>query len=139
MIRRGTRARRGGRIARVALTILAGLTAAGVTLVGTPPAGAAGDPPRVGERVGLNGSSTLLWEDDASRQAELDAVVAAGARWTSIDVDWNSIQPDDEFGFDWSVTDRVVREAATRGLHVVGMLAYSPPWARPSDCPADTT
>jgi hypothetical protein len=109
-------------------------------LLSVPRPAAAADPlPTVGERVGIGASSTLLWEDDASRQAELDAIVAAGARWTSVDFDWNSIQPDGPDTFDWSVTDRVVREAADRGLHLMGMLAYAPRWAAIDACPATTT
>ncbi len=126
--------------ARTLVGAALGVSLALAGIVGATSAGAAtAAPVAVGERVGVDAGSAILWEDDASRQAELDAIVATGARWFSVDVDWNSIQGTGPFGFDWTATDRVVREANERHLEIIGMLAYSPPWARPADCPAGTT
>ncbi len=95
--------------------------------------------PAIQDRIGVAAGSAILWEDDASRQAELDAIAATGARWFSIDVDWPSIQPTGRYEFDWSVTDTVVREAKARDLLLIGMIGYSPDWAQPASCPSGTT
>ena len=85
-------------------------------------ASAAAAEPSVGDRVGVDAGSGILWEDDAQRQADLDAIAATGAKWFSLDVDWNSVQSTGPFEFDWHVTDRVVREAHARGLSLIGMV-----------------
>lgn len=121
---------------------IAGLTlalAVPISVLGPTAAAADSAAPPVGERVGIGASSRLLWEDDVSRQTELDAIAATGARWTSVDVDWPSIQPDGPDAYDWSVTDRVVREAADRDLRIIGVIAYAPRWAVGAHCPRDTT
>ncbi len=129
----------GRRWATVALSVGVIAGALGSAVVDVAPAAAAGTASSVGDQVGVDAGSGILWEDDAARQADLDAIAATGAKWFSVDVDWNSVQNNGPFEFDWQVTDRVVREAHARGLSVIGMLGYSPPWARPADCPADTT
>lgn len=105
---------------------------------GPPPATApptTGSTAGVASRVGMAGGWSILWEDDAARQRELDAIAATGATWFSMDVDWNSIQGNGPNSFQWDVaTDRVVREARARGLTILGMLGYSPPWARRPAC-----
>lgn len=111
----------------------------GSTVRAAGAADAAPTPVGVGQRVGVDAGSAILWESDTDRQAELDAIARTGARWFSVDVDWNSIQPDGPLAFNWSVTDRVVREASARHLEIIGMLAYSPPWARATNCPRNTT
>ena len=87
------------------------------------------------QRFGFNPGSGILWMDDDTRQRELDAIAATGARWIALDFDWNSIQGDGPDSFRWDrSTDTVVREAHARGLRIVGSLAYSPPWARRAEC-----
>jgi hypothetical protein len=58
-------------------------------------------------------------------------MVAAGAKWLRTDIDWWLVQPQRDV-FDWSLVDRVVNAASARGLQIVGMIGYTPPWARPS-------
>ena len=80
-----------------------------------------------------------MWESDADLARDLDAIVAAGATRTGFDIDWNSIQDAGPNTYWWHATDRVVLAARQRGLIVGGGLDYSPTWARPVDCPANTT
>lgn len=115
------------------------LGGAGSTPPGRP-LGADGKPSRNAtnanaQRFGFNPGSGILWMDDATRQRELDAMAATGARWIALDFDWNSIQGDGPDSFRWDrSTDTVVREAHARGLRIIGSLAYSPPWARRAAC-----
>src|SRR5438094_2187119 len=64
----------------------------------------------------------------------LDAYVNIGAKWARFDFSWNSIQAAGPNSYDWTATDAVVAAAAARGIRVLGVLAYTPPWARPSNC-----
>jgi polysaccharide biosynthesis protein PslG len=58
-------------------------------------------------------------------------MVAAGATWLRTDVDWWLTQPHDPSAFNWGPVDRVIHAARARGLRVIGMIGYTPPWARP--------
>ncbi len=107
---------------------------------GTGPIAGNGSPSRNvananAQRFGFNPGSGILWMDDATRQRELDAIAATGARWIALDFDWNSIQGDGPDSFRWDrSTDTVVRQAHARKLRIIGTLAYSPPWARRAAC-----
>jgi len=93
----------------------------------------------VASRAGIAPGSEILWESDADLARDLDAIVAAGATRVGLDIDWNSIQDAGPSSYWWHATDRVVLAARQRGLVVDGGLGYSPSWARPADCPANTT
>ena len=104
-----------------------------------------GQPPRlrvvsgteVASRAGMSAGPELLWESDDEQNADLAGITESGATWVEIDVDWNSIQGDGPFSFRWDrAMDRVVLNARAHGLNILGMAAYSPPWARGPSCPA---
>lgn len=59
-------------------------------------------------------------------------MASLGARWVRLDIDWSVIEPE-RGRFDWSDHDRLIDAASSAGLEVLGMLAYSPAWARPPD------
>ena len=91
----------------------------------------------VADRAGISVGIDLLWESDAKRNADLDAVKQAGATWIAIDVDWKSIQGDGPFSDRWDRgLDATVIAARLHGLKILADITYSPPWARGADCPA---
>jgi hypothetical protein len=102
-------------------------------LVGVTAAGAV-----TGDNVGMSASHTLLWETENERQADLNAIQLSGAKWLAVDVDWASIEYQNN-KYRWGPLDNVVLAAKARGLKVLGIVAYSPAWARGPDCPAGTT
>ena len=104
----------------------------------TPGVRASGPQGLLGERVGLSAGSTLLWDSASVRSRKLDAAAASGARWLEFDIDWNSIQNGGPTSYWWDATDRVVLDARARGLKLLGMIGYTPWWARPGNCPPDT-
>ncbi len=90
----------------------------------------------IAQRAGLSAGPGILWESDADQAADLDAIAASGAKWINLDIDWNHIQYDGPTTWSWNAaTDRVVLNARARGLNIIGTAAYTPPWARTSDCP----
>jgi hypothetical protein len=89
-----------------------------------PPAGAASP-----FGVSLDNPEYL---DPATRNRELDSMVAMGAKWVRFDVKWSDVQWDGRTVFDWSKYDPLVDGARSRGLRVLANLAYSPSWARPA-------
>jgi polysaccharide biosynthesis protein PslG len=90
----------------------------------------------VAGRAGIAMGGDLLWESDAQRNADLDAVTRAGARWIAVDVDWKSIQGDGPFSLRWDRgLDAAVLAARAHGLQIFASIVYTPPWARAADCP----
>jgi hypothetical protein len=86
-------------------------------------------------RAGLAAGVEVLWESDADQNADFAAIAATGAKWTTLDIDWNSIQGDGPDSFRWDrATDRAVLNARAHGLSIIGVASYSPPWARVSGC-----
>jgi hypothetical protein len=82
-----------------------------------------------GERAGFTEGASIGGREGATLEAELAGIAATGARYLRIDVDWSAIEQ--ERGTpDWSVVDRIVDGARTCGLEVIGLLAYTPQWAR---------
>lgn len=99
------------------------------------------EPTAAARRMGIVLGHMSTWATDASLARDLDSIVAAGATWVSIPVDWPSIEVDpgrfqwDDYGT--GGLDRTVRMARERGLEVFGVVAYSPPWARAAGCGND--
>ena len=91
----------------------------------------------VAARAGISVGVDLLWESDAQRNTDLDEIVAAGAKWVAIDVDWKSIQGDGRDSFRWDRgLDATVMAIRLHGLSILADVTYSPPWARRADCPS---
>ena len=62
---------------------------------------------------------------------ELDGYRAVGARWIRVDVNWNVVQAQGPRSWNWAPFDRVILGARGRGIKVLGMIGYTPAWARP--------
>ncbi|MDT3395195.1 cellulase family glycosylhydrolase [Streptomyces sp. B1866] len=88
-------------------------------------------------RVGISYGDRLVWMSDRDLTAALDDAVMVGARWVRADLAWRDVQPDGPDGYRWQPFDRVVAAAGARGLNVLAVLAYTPPWARPGGCGSD--
>ena len=120
----------------VIIVVAIGMPATNV-VAGQPAAAVAISTIDVGARAGIDAGPTVLWESDADQAATLDAIAASGGKWMSLDIDWNHIQYDNRDTWRWNAaTDRAVLASRERGLSLIGMAAYSPPWARTADCPA---
>ena len=61
--------------------------------------------------------------------SDLATVESSGAGWVRTDIDWSGVERQ-RGTFDWHDVDRVVAAADAHGLRVLGMLAYTPDWAR---------
>jgi hypothetical protein len=62
---------------------------------------------------------------------ELSDLQTLGVRWLRLDIAWSTIQAGGPSAYDWSRYDPPVGGAVAHGMNVDGMLAYTPPWARP--------
>ncbi|MFQ6081977.1 MAG: cellulase family glycosylhydrolase [Candidatus Aminicenantia bacterium] len=58
----------------------------------------------------------------------LSMIKNAGIKWIRIDFLWYEIEPKNNY-FNWSIIDSVVNNARSKGLSILGVLAYTPSWA----------
>lgn len=90
--------------------------------------------PDLPRRTGITFGSALYRWPAASVRAALDDVRRLHMSWIRVDLSWTEVQPVSPDRFDWRKLDLVVREAATRKLSVLGLLTYTPGWARAAGC-----
>lgn len=84
--------------------------------------------------TGISMGGYLPGLPDAQRAAVLDDAAALGVSWIRTDFSWSQIQPDGPSTYSWSKHDAVVQQAKARGLSVLPILDFTPPWARPAGC-----
>jgi hypothetical protein len=82
---------------------------------------------RYAERVGF--ASHTSYMDEGEGHALLARASGIGVRWIREDFPWSVIEGRGKGQFDWSVPDRVMRNAARLGINVVAMAGYTPGWA----------
>jgi polysaccharide biosynthesis protein PslG len=94
--------------------------------------------------VAAGGSLQYSSKDDQLEYFEL--LEALGVHWIRFDFSWSDIQRNGEHAYDWQKYDALVEHANRYGVNVLGMIGYTPYWARNSVCdysdkcePADPT
>jgi len=83
---------------------------------------------------GIAAGSSLTDLSPQELDARLSGIAASGATWIRFDFDWSHIQPDNANSFDWSTYDNLVAESRKYNLQVLGLITYTPAWARASNC-----
>lgn len=88
----------------------------------------------IGEQAtyGFSPGADIRHLSDASLSDDLAAMLEVGASWIRLDIDWSIIEPEPG-RYDWDETDRLVEQATANGLQVLGLLTYTPSWARPPE------
>ncbi len=86
---------------------------------------------------GIAAGSGLPGLSDAALDKRLSGIAGLGATWVRLDFDWASIQPSGPTDYKWTTYDKIVAAAAKYHLNVLGIVTYTPSWARPSDCRDD--
>jgi len=71
----------------------------------------------------------MSWMSDIDADRELDAAAKAGATWQRIHIDWSRVEPMPG-AFNWGYVDHWIDGAWGRGLRPLGMILYTPEWAR---------
>lgn len=85
------------------------------------------------EAKGFSIGTTLFWKSNEEVDVKLNRakILANSVR---IDMDWAVIQPTETGPWEWRETDRIVNAATRRGLGVVALVGFAPPWARDPAC-----
>jgi hypothetical protein len=100
--------------------------------VGNPPASATGTNAFGADMFGIASGGGIVAQPGALQAHELSLDHAAGAKWIRIDINWAQVQPNGPQSYDWSAIDSTIRGAEADGTNVLGVLVYSPAWARPA-------
>jgi polysaccharide biosynthesis protein PslG len=101
------------------------LAAAAAVLLAGSSTSQAGNP-----RFGIASGGGLQWLPPDELARELDGYVELGAQWLRFDFNWSGMEPEPGV-YSWWRHDSVVETASARGLSVLGLIAYTPAWARP--------
>lgn len=78
---------------------------------------------------GFSVGAPQIWMSPEDADRELDAAAKTGATWMRVLIDWHAIEPE-KGEFYWSYVDHWVDGAKQRGMRVLGLIAYTPEWAR---------
>lgn len=98
-----------------------------------PPAPPGPADPVAAPAIGLAYGDELPGMDAAGLASALDDAVTVGGT-VRLDVSWADVQHDGPGVWDWSGLDRVLAATRARGLDVIGVVAYTPAWARVAGC-----
>jgi polysaccharide biosynthesis protein PslG len=131
LVRRGASARGIARVTTVVVLVLAASFAASVASAeGAEPRGSR-QLARAASPFGIASGGSLHWLASADLSRELDGYAELGARWLRFDFNWSAIERERGV-YDWSRHDAVIEAARARGVNVLGLIAYTPAWARPA-------
>ena len=81
---------------------------------------------------GISPGGAIQNQDATTLGRDLDTLQSAGSKWLRIDINWAQIQAGGPTSYNWGPIDRVVQGATSRGMNVLGVIVYTPNWARPS-------
>jgi hypothetical protein len=107
----------------------------------TPPlsldADSAGPAVTGSNRFGIAAGCCIQWLSPTELARQLDDYRALGVRWLRFDMAWSGVQEGGRDSYNWAPYDALVRAANSRGIKLLGMIGYTPAWARPTDCRSD--
>jgi len=83
---------------------------------------------------GLAAGSSLTALSDQELNNRLQAMSDLGVQWVRYDFDWSLIQPDRSSTYNWATYDKLVTASNKHHLQVLGILDYTPAWARTAGC-----
>ena len=83
------------------------------------------------------GMQAFLWWDEWVAARDLGLIVDAGFTWVKQNVSWFEVERYEPGGLNWGPTDRIVRQAQERDLHILFRLSGVPlpEWVTPPDDP----
>ena len=90
-------------------------------------------PPASGKPVSMKspdyGMQAFLWWRPEVAQRDMELIRDAGFGWVKQAFAWREIEGTGKGQFDWTVTDRIVDQAESIGLHMIARLDTDPTWA----------
>jgi polysaccharide biosynthesis protein PslG len=78
---------------------------------------------------GFSVGAPMTWMSAADADRELDTAAKTNATWMRVLIDWHIVEPMPG-AFNWGYVDHWIDGALARGMNVLGLIAYTPDWAR---------
>ena len=88
----------------------------------------------LGHSYGIAAGGSLGDLTDAQLDQRMADIAASGAKWIRFDFDWALIQPDNAKSYTWDEYDKLVAAAQKHNLFILGILDFTPAWARANAC-----
>lgn len=121
--------RKSGLNRRSRLAAIAALVLVAISLLSTCDPSAEVNHPNLTAAFGISPGGAFLFLPDDEIARELDTYRKMGATWIRLDIPWwivEEVQGEDH----WALVDNVVKASTARGFEILGILAYTPRWAR---------
>lgn len=88
----------------------------------------------IGHAVGIAGGGGLSKIGASELNWELDQMVSLGVKWVRFDIEWGNVQYDSSSSFMWDSYDALVNALVAHHLHGLGVITFTPQWARVPGC-----
>lgn len=88
--------------------------------------------------VGFSAGWEWAFDDRSTVDRTMDTVNSTKAGHVRFAIDWNLVESV-QGQYDWSRTDKLIDSATSRGLNVLGIITYTPEWARATDGPSNNS
>lgn len=119
-------------VSAVSIVVLtAALAWGGPSLVASPdsPVGPpVAEAQAIANSVGVSDSGGLLWASDAELNTTLSMLSAAQIGSIRLSIPWSNVEYTKN-QLQWGAVDRVVNAVNAKGISILGIIAYTPPWA----------
>jgi hypothetical protein len=96
-----------------------------------PPSAAASD---IGHAVGIAAGGGLSKISTSTLNDKLDQIVALGATWVRVDIEWGDVQYSSPNDSNWTDYDTLVNAIAAHHLKTLVIILFTPQWARNPSC-----
>lgn len=90
--------------------------------------------PSITNEVGIAMGSQLTGLNDSDLQKEMDGLQAMGVKLIRFDIEWGFVQYDSPNKYTWDRYDRIVNSMNAHGISGLGIITYTPQWARATSC-----
>jgi hypothetical protein len=85
-------------------------------------------------QYGIAAGGDLTYMNQEELNSYFDQLNKLGVTWVRWDLDWSQIQSEGENAYDWTGPDRVAKTALKYRVNSLGIIAYTPTWARQLLC-----
>ena len=83
---------------------------------------------------GIAAGGNLIYLNQSEIDKYFMQIKELGAGWVRWDIDWPSIQPNNTAKFNWKGADMIAAATQKYGIKSLGIISYTPKWARRSEC-----
>jgi hypothetical protein len=91
-------------------------------------------PAAIGHAIGIAAGGTLSKLSSSTLNQELNQMVALGVTWVRFDIEWGDVQYSSPTSSTWGSYDMLVNALVAHHLHGLGVISYTPQWARTATC-----